>query len=275
MLNRRILAVALMATALLLVTLGVANAALQTTNVLRSWDDGLNRYENGNLTMWLNDSIQPFYTQLAWDNKPHADACGTGTSSVWAGDATIGLYHTDNNPDGAPGFQSSQDWALVKCSTFTTNKYPTPADILTTCVAGTPGGPTDGGCVLIGSADNTVNCTTGNCTDEIETKFHVNTDLNCDGTQDAAFANAGDLCMYWGAVKPAAITPAWGGNIQVRYGTGAGGDKTINFNQLLGPNAVSVSQLKAVAEASSSSFAAWAGAMLLAAAALFLWRRAA
>lgn len=237
----RTLAAAVLSVVVLVALASAASASLQTTNILRSWDDGLNRYENGNLTMKLDNQLQPFYTQLAFDNKAHADACGTGTSSVWAGDATIGLYHTDNNPAGAPGFQASKDWSIVKCSTFTANKYPAAADILTSCVTGTPGGPGDGGCVLIGSADTVVPCTTGNCTDEIQTQFHVNTDLNCDGTQDTNFATAGDLCMYWGGVKPPATQPVWGGNIQVRYGVGVGGDKTINFNQLLGPNAVVLS----------------------------------
>ncbi len=154
--SRRVFAIGLMVMALLLVTLGAANAALVTTNILRSWDDGLSRYENGNLTMYLNTDRQPFYTQLDFDTSLHPDACGAGTNSQWAGDATIGLYHTDNNPPGAPGFQNSGNWKLVKCTTFDTNKYPAPADILATCVAGNPGDATDKGCVLIGSPDNVV-----------------------------------------------------------------------------------------------------------------------
>jgi LPXTG-motif cell wall-anchored protein len=271
--KRRSLAVVLMAVALILVTIGAVNAALVTTGVLRSWDDGTNKYENGNLTMKLDNQLQPFYAPMAFDNKTHADACGVGTSSVWAGDAEIGLYHTDNAPAGAPGFQKSQEWSVVKCSTFNTNKYPAAADILTNCTVGNPGDPTDGGCVLIGSSDVVTPCSTGNCGNEIVTKFHVNTDLDCDGTQDTQFATAGQLCMYWGAVKPPATQPVWGGNIQARYGTGQGGDKTLNFNQLLGPNAVSMSSFGAVAEANSASLAMWAGAMLLGAAALWLWRK--
>lgn len=240
--------------------------------------------------MWLNDQRQPFCTVVDFDTDLHPDACGLGTSSRWAGDAVIGLYHTDNNPPGAQGFQDSGNWKLVKCSTFGANKYPAAADVLATCVAANPGDPTDEGCVLIGSPDVVVNCSTGNCTNEIETKFHVNIDpgdgvnagTKCDGTIDAPFAgswsakpSANNLCLYWDAKKPAKVSPYWGGNIQVRYGTGVGGDKTINFNQLLGPNAVSISQLSAVAEANGFSLAATAAAMILAAAALFVWRRSA
>ena len=238
MAKRRVLSIALMALALILVTVGAVNATLITTNILRSWDDGLGRWENGNLTMWLNNDRQPFYTQLDFNNDLHADACGVGTSSQWAGDAVIGLYHTDNNPAGAQGFQNSGNWKLVKCSTLhrpntdlETIKYPAPADVLATCISGQrPDGP----CVLIGTADTVVNCSTGNCTNEIETKFHLNIDAGdgvnpatkCDGAIDAPFAgvwssnpNANNLCMYWDAAEAAANgTPAWGGNIQVRYG---------------------------------------------------------
>ena len=290
MLKRRVLSVALMALALMLLTLGAVNAQLITTNILRSWDDGLARYENGNMTMWLNNDRQPFYTKLDFNTDAHADACGVGTSSKWAGDATIGLYHTDNNPDGAQGFQDSGNWKLVKCSTFgtgsqQTTKYPAPADVLATCV---PGQQQDGPCVLIGTANTVVNCSTGNCKNEIETKFHVNIDAGtgggaaCDGTIDPPFdtvynsnQNNNDLCLYWDAKKPANAPPFWGGNIQVRYGASGsnGGDKTINFNTLLGPNAVNLSSIAANAEANSGSLFAWAGAMLLAAAALWLWRK--
>ena len=89
-----------------------------------------------------------------------------------------------------------------------------------------------------------VPCTTGNSAWEIETKFHINTDLDCDNIQDGAtdpvnYAGAGDLCMYWEGTKPDRNTrPLWNGNIQVRYGTGQGGDKTINFSVLTNPNAV-------------------------------------
>ncbi len=179
-------------------------------------------------------------------------------------------------------------WKLVKCSTFDTNKYPPPADILASCVVGNPGDPADKGCVLRSAPDVIVACSTGNCTDEIQTQFHVNIDpgngvnpaTRCDGTIDAPFAGVwssnpknNNLCLYWDAEKPPLTVPSWGGNIQVRYGTGSGGDKTINFNQLLTPTAVNLSALAARADANGLPLAAGAGALLLAAAAVILWRR--
>lgn len=260
--------VAVVLSVVLLVALaGVASASLQTTNILRAWDDGLGRYENGNLGLLLNAVPEPFYTQMAWDAKPHADACGPNTSSAWAGDATIGLYHQDtssyanpNDPNlqydpNAPinGFVSSQNWKIVKCSAFANNYNPVTAngpvfaagDVLADCVQGTVGDPTvDKGCVIMEDAsgpiiNRPVKCTTGNCAFEVETKFHVNTDLDCINGQDANFAGAGDLCVYWEGTKPSRNTrPLWSGNIQVRYGTGQGGDKTINFAIITAPNAV-------------------------------------
>lgn len=272
MAKRHFFAVVLMTAALLTATMGAVNADLKTTNVLRSYDDGSGQYENGNITMFLDGLPQPFYTQLDWDNDDHADACGVGTTSDFAGDAVIGLYHTDNAPAGAPGFQSTLNWSLVPCSVFDTKKYPEPADILASCI---PGNPEDGDCVLIGAPDQVLACTTGNCQDEIQTVFHVKVDSTCDNAVDQKYLDAGEVCMYWEAVKPPAVTPAWKGNFQVRYRADAdtsSGEKTINFKDPLGPNAVSLSSLSAVAEMNSGSLAAIAAAMLLAAAALFVWR---
>ena len=269
---RRFFAVILMTASLLLATMGAVNADLKTTNVLRSWDDALGRYENGNLTMYLDGQNQPFYTQLAWDNDSHANACGTGTSSSFAGDAVIGLYHSDNAPVGAPGFHSTGNWAIVACSVFDTKKTPAPSDILASCISGNP---EDGDCVLIGTPDQMIGCTTGNCQHEIQTKFHVKVDSNCDNQVEQKYVNAGDVCLYWEAVKPAIGDTIWKGNIQARYSSDSdttSGDKTINFNQLTGPNAISLSSLSAVAEANAGSFAALAMAAVLAAAAIFVWR---
>lgn len=294
--KRRMIAVALLAVALVMATMGAVNAQLITTNVLRAWDDATLRYENGNMTLHLNAEPETFYTQLDFNTDLHPDACGAGTDSRWAGDSTIGLYHVDNSPAGAPGFQSTNSWKLVKCSAFTnpgtgkeTIKFPTAADILAECIPG--GNPGDGPCVLFATPppDNveTAGCG-GNCASEIVTRFHINIDAGtgggtaCDETNDPPFAGVWDsnpqknnLCLYWEAVKPP-VTPAnqaWGGNIQVRYGTLSGGDKTINFGALKGPNAVNLTTVAAVAEANGASLAVWAGAMGLAALGLWVWRR--
>ena len=282
--RQRWLSALLMTGALILVTIGAVNADLKPTAVLNSYDDESMAYENGNITMWLNNQPQPFYTGLDFDTGQHADACGAGTSTQWAGDTFVGLYHEDNNPQGAPGFQStvSGRWMIVKCSFDDgNNKYPPAGDILAVCDEA--GSPAPGeACVLKGTKDTLVVYNQGNRYSEIETQFHVTVDTNCDGTVDEPFLSAGagagadNLCMYWEAEKPPVTNPVWGGNIQVRYRADndtSGGDKTINFNELAGPNAVSVRTLAATAEANSGSLIAWAVAMLLAAAALFVWRR--
>ena len=56
----RKLAVLLMASGLLLV-FGVAEAQWAVTNVLRSWDNKQDRWENGNMQLWLDGTNQPFY----------------------------------------------------------------------------------------------------------------------------------------------------------------------------------------------------------------------
>lgn len=278
--NRRIAPVALLVVGLLVSTIGVASAALQTTNVLQAWDAGSNpqKYTNGNQALALNSDPETFYTKLDFDGKPHSDACGVGSPDTpWAGDALIDLYHTDNAPAGAEGFRSTTNWKIVKCSAFgpepnDTIQFPAAGDVLAECV---PGNPEDGACVLKGPQDVITPCSTGNCQDTIVTNFHINTDLNCDGTQDEPFATewqAGNMCLYWEAAKP--TQPGWLGNLQVRYGASEGGDKTLNFkDSFLGPNAVNLSSLRAVAEVDRSSLAATAGGMLLAAVGLFIWRR--
>jgi hypothetical protein len=278
--KRRYFPLALVVLGLLLSTIGVASAALQTTNVLQAWDYGTTpqKYTNGNQVLELNSEPESFYTRLDFDNKPHADACGVGSAdTTWAGDAFIDLYHTDNNPEGAQGFQSTGNWQIVKCSAFgaepnDTTRLPAAGDVLAQCVPGNPG---DGACVLKGPQDVVTACSSGNCQDTIVTNFHINTDLNCDGTQDEPFASVwqtGDLCLYWEAQKPA--QPGWKGNFQVRYGASSGGDKTLNFSDtMLSANAVNISSLRAFADVDRVSLATLAGGMLLVATGLFIWRR--
>jgi hypothetical protein len=214
---------------------GVAAAAVKITDVPKSWDDAANQYENGNLTMWLNNDLQPFWAEIGFDNALYpVPACGTTNETMYAGDALIGLYHLDTN--GAPGFQATQDWALVDCATFATNRYPDPAAILATCV---PEDLNTNNPCEVTSRDVVTACTTGNCTEEIVTTFKLSMDLDCDGTIDPPFAPAGGLCMYWAATKPPSTLPVWSGNLQVRINDG-GGDKTLNSNELRGPNAVTV-----------------------------------
>jgi hypothetical protein len=149
---------------------------------------------------------------------------------------------------------------LVQCSTFATNKYPPPSAIIASCV---PDDPNAVNACEVVSLDVPTACSSGNCQDEIVTKFDLVMDQDCDGVIDPQFAPAGGLCMYWEGIKPPPITPKWNGNIQVRISDG-GGDKTINFNELLGPNAVSLREFSAATnEAIPGGVAVLAGGLLL------------
>lgn len=264
--SKRNLAVVMFVLALLLMVNSIAFGALKLTAVLRSWDDAAGRYENGNLTLYLDGQPHPFYEELGWDNGQVTDACGPGTSTTYAGTAEFGIYHTDNNPAGAKGFQSTDDWSLVPCSVFDTKKYPDPGDILAVC-----DDPLDLECQIIDqdTVDSTV-CG-GNCENEIVTHVSLNLDTDCDGNIDPGFTDT--MCLYWTAEKPPFPADTyWGGNIQARINDG-GGDKTLNFNQILGPNAVTVQSLIANPAFNVSLLAVMAVALLMMGTAVVLLRR--
>ena len=219
-------------------------ATVKLTAALRSWDDGAGEWENGNLTMWLNSDPQPFSEVLGFDNKSVSGACGTKTKTKWAGTVQFALDHTDTN--GAKGFQSTQNWYAVDCTTFsklnTSPKYPAAAEKLITCVADNGDNNIDD-CEII-SQDVVTQCSTGNCTDQIVTTVQVNLDKNCNGDIDdpviADLVNNNNLCFYWEAEKPPVPGPGdpqWTGNLQARIAGDSGGDKTINF-KLRGPNII-------------------------------------
>ena len=226
-----------------------AFAAIKLTDPLDSYDDGSLRWENSNITMWLNSDPQPFVVKLGFDGTEVVDACGPGTSTPWAGTVQFGLGHTDTND--AQGFQSTDTWWTIDCTGFaagqTTKKYPTD-EWLIECVPEVVDGII-GDCELV-SADVVTLCPTGNCTDAIVTSIQGNLDSDCNGAIDdqdiANLVAADNLCFYWEAVKPPKPGPSdphWTGNLQVRIQGDAGGDKTLNFNDLLGPNAITLSRM--------------------------------
>lgn len=251
------------AISMVLVAIGIlllataAYADVKLTAALMSWDDGANKWENGNLTMWLNSDPQPFSEELGFDNDEVPDACGPGTSTKWAGAIALGHDHLDDN--GAAGFQSTQDWYAVDCTSFSqlhnTQKYPTDAQKLIACTPDNGDNVIDG-CEIL-SQDVVGPCTpAGRCQEEITTTLQGNLDANCDGTIDdptiEALVNNNSLCFYWEAVKPPLPgpgDPVWTGNIQSRI-TSGGGDKTINFGTVLGPNAVTLAGMSATSEIS-------------------------
>lgn len=232
-----------------ILSLGIAQADLKATNVVYAWDIVQQKYQNSNVSIQFNGMWESFWHELDFDNDPWPDACGPGTSTKWAGNMYYGLYHTDNNPAGAPGFQETRHWELVDCDRNGDGKFniqdlsvspPTYRVTWATCTTN------PGYCRLI-SQDVPTPCSTGNCLDEIVTTFFINLDLDCNGTIDQPLPPAG-LCFYAESrvPPPPAPNPMWAGPLQARIST-VGGDKTVNFQ--LEPTAVKLLSFTAQAQA--------------------------
>lgn len=273
--HRLLLCLSLVLIGILLIG-GSAYAQWVVTAVPNSWDDAKNRWENGNLVMYLDGTAQPFYYpyfppgQDEFNNDPVADACGVGTTTTFAGTGAISLYHTDTG--GEPGFQSTANWSLVSCAALEgppDKKYPDPGDILATCTSDNGDGVIDR-CEIITKDVVDGSLCGGNCQDQIVTTLRVNMDLDCNGNPDAGFAD--DVCLYWEAEKPPNQAPYWQGNVQVRIAAG-GGDKTLNFS-LAGPNAITLRTLDAEASGTgATTVAAGLLGLLALAAAVVIYRR--
>jgi hypothetical protein len=236
----------------LLLAAGVAQADWKVTNPLRSWDDdfggGAGRWENGNMSMYLDGTAQPFYNEISgqFDTDVVTDACGTGSDTRYAGDKIIDLYHVDVGLTlaQANGFLSTGNWKLVSCTAVeAATKYPPAGATLATCTADNGDAIWDR-CEIVGQdAPDTTMCG-GNCAYVIYSTIKINLDTNCDGSLDTGFGS--DVCLYFEAEKPLMSPPYWNGNIQARLQQpGPGGDKTDNF-AILGPNAVTFLGLQAV-----------------------------
>lgn len=265
-----------LASFILLLVAGGAFAQWKVTNVPNAWDDAAAGWENGNMTMFLNGTPEPFYYDFTdeFDTNTVANACPGPLSTRYAGTGSISLYHTDNNPAGAQGFQSTGNWSLVKCSVLEgppETKAPVlPADTLYTCTNDNADGDIDRCEIVTQDVVSGASCG-GNCQDEIITTLKVNFDTDCNGSLDTNFSS--DVCLYWTAVKPAFPAASyWGGNIQARISAG-GGDKTLNFTGLKGPTAVKLRRMAAQAAASPvAGVALMAGVVSLAVLAPFGWQ---
>lgn len=277
----------LLTVVLLLAISSAVSAHWTVNNVPRSWDDGAGRWENGNLTMYLNSDPQPFYYEFfgngsdEFDTTAVTNACEGGGSTSFAGQASLALDHTDNT-NNAMGFQSTANWALVRCSALdkptnqTDVKYPAPADILFTCTLDNKDGDIDRCEIITQDIEDTIGCG-GNCLDEIITTVQVNLDLDnvannvaCDNTPDANFSS--DVCLYWDAVKPPTTQPRWTTPLQVHVRDDQG-EMTLNFGKLLGPNAVTLSSFGAAIPGGASLPVAGSVVVALGGLALLLKRR--
>ena len=227
-------------TVILLFSVAVTRADMKVTAVLNGYDYAQDDFQSGNVAAWLDDSgnrWQSWYHELNFDTHQWANACAGGLSTRWAGALIISLYHTDNSPAGAPGFQETRNWQLVSTPP-TMNLSPT-ADTSGSEITVTSQDVNDGG----------AGCG-GNCQDRIVTTVFVNTDTDCDGTQNVGGEN---LYIYWETRLPnLSDTPRWTGNIQARIGDISGtGDKTVNVN-IFGPNAIETTDFSGQAPTDSS-----------------------
>jgi hypothetical protein len=217
-----------------------ARASIYSNDPLHAWDYVSGKYEPGNAHIQFDESWEPFVHQFTKDSwiwpddygYPHGlyDPCypTTPTSTSWGGVAEITLYHTDNNPAGAPGFQQTQNWKLVYCDKDGDGTGLDNDDLAT--VGGWVEVPTCTLRILNQDYVTGLGCG-GNCQDELYTTVVVNCDLNCDDDVDDPGEGwpAGGLCIYWEGQTPSTTVPMWGGNFQARISAG-GGDKTVNFD---------------------------------------------
>ena len=254
----------------ILSTTTIALAQLKATAVVYAWDEAVSKFQNSNVVTAPDGTWVSFLHKLNFDDdvSPAAPAvCAAGESTKWAGVMEYGLYHVDNAPAGAPGFQATRNWQLVSCDRDGDNDFDN-ADL--SLAPQTQITPYAGGTLTVISQDVVVPCTTGNCDTEIVTTIFINTDSDCDGTQNADIP-AGGLCFYAEAQKPLPSTPSWSNPLQARISAG-GGDKTVNF-KLEGdvPSAVSVASFTAT---TLGNAALLAGAALLLAAVVVVLRLA-
>ena len=259
---------ALVMVGLLVIPVAV-QADLKITAVVYAWDLVAASFQNGNIITTWDGTWVPFLHELNFDKDPFVDplSCGTGTSSTLAGNMYYGLYHVDNAPVGAPGFQETHTWSLISCDrdgdgdfdgndlslplTGTGDLPPAPVyergEVFAEC---TDTGDT---CRTL-AQDEVVDCTTGNCQSEIVTTIQVNLDSDCDGEVDPGFPvdAKGDpdmVCFYAEARTPTLTEQdgnVWSNPLQARISTGlteSAGDKTVTF--AFDPTAVDLAAFEA------------------------------
>jgi hypothetical protein len=269
---------------LMMVAAGIAYADLKAVHWVDGWDEKSNKFAHSLNDVTFDGHWVSFLHELDFDNDLYVptnpaypqDACPSspGLSTKWAGVMEFGLYHEDNSPAGAPGWQESREWQLVACDRDGDGDFDN-ADLAVQPMTNVV--PYTGATLTVITKDLTTDCTTGNCTYEIVTTIFINTDSDCDGVQNADLP-AGGLCFYAEAETPVVEVGSpllWGGNIQTRISAG-GGDKTVNFHVLGAPvTAVTLSSFGAtVVRYGSQPLAVWAAVATLgvAAAGLAVWR---
>jgi len=234
---------ALVVLALLLIPVAV-QADLKIVRAVDAWDFPQARWENGNVVIPWDGGRVPFVPELNFDSQILEDpaVCGydpniTDSGTEWAGTFYYGLYHVDNAPLGAPGFQESRQWSLVDCAMYdTTDPFDRASYFITECEP--PDGTNDWCVVELADQDVEVACSTGNCEWEIVTTVKVNLDLDCNHVIDPGLgAVPPALCFYAQARTPTpdqvAAEGMWAQTLQARVSQGqeeATGDRTVSFD---------------------------------------------
>ena len=262
---------ALVLVGLLVIPVAV-QADLKATAVVYAWDIVATKFQNSNVIIPWDGTWIPFLHQINFDTDMWADAgvCGYDpanpdtTGTRWAGNMYYGLYHVDNAPPGAPGFQASRKWSLISCDRSPDGKFgpgdlTTPPSPYSRPVLYTECNSTGTWCYVDQATEQDVPtpCTTGNCQSEIVTTIRVNLDLDCDGVVDPELGIPTDpatghpmlLCFYAEAKTPTLeqveLGGTWGTPLQARIST-VGGEKTVSF--ALAPTAVELAAFDATAQ---------------------------
>ena len=264
--------VALVMVGLLVIPIAV-QADLKATAVVYAWDIVANKFQNSNIIIAWDGSWVPFLHELNFDTDNWAGddpvlceydpANPETTGTRWAGNMYYTLYHVDNAPDGAPGFQESRLWSLISCDRNGDGSFdgddlvapPPPNDRgewrgQQDPLLPEPWGPyaecnASGDFCYVDETnekDVEVDCTSGHCKTEIVTTIRVNLDQDCDGDVDQELLDMGltvdgnghpeMLCFYAEARTPTpdqvAAEGMWGQTLQARIET-VGGEKTVSF----------------------------------------------
>ena len=250
--RRRLLSLSMKAV-LILVVIGLlvvpvaVQADLKATAVVYAWDMVAARFQNSNVIIPWDGTWIPFLHELNFDTDlwPEPQGCAAGETNRWAGNMYYGLYHVDDAPLGAPGFQETRKWSVISCDRTGDGQFdngdlaesPSPYDrpvVYAECTS------TGTYCrVEELERDVVTDCTTGNCLKEIVTTIRVNLDLDCNNEVDPIFPTdprTGEpemLCFFAEARTPTleqqAGLPVWSNPLQARIST-VGGDKTVNFS---------------------------------------------
>jgi hypothetical protein len=248
-----------------------AKADIKAVQPFYAWDRSTDQFKNSELELWLDPTWWiPMIHHIDTDNDPYPDACGTGTTTNYAGILTMGLGHIDTTL--GDGFYASRNWTLVHCDRTGDGKFNND-DLRWPLTEGLPEDGLYGFTKWSGVNNDTFSvitqdvetpCTTGNCAFELLTTMYINMDPDCDNSPGDA-ANpipAGGLCFYAEAQPPDPADPdfaPWSGNLQARINVG-GGDKTVNFK--VAPTAVELVSLE-VNTNYAVPFALLVGALIL------------